>query len=240
MVVYLLWGESTALAFSTSCVPTQRFFGKDLALFSTFSPREGETATDSLKKLLQRQKEEVEETERLIKRIETAHSRQVGLDQDDIIDASNDEQLSTAASILSGFDYGFRSRSEGPTLTEIQTQNPAFVGYGPPANIVALGSQQFMRNLNAMNGEYKDEEDMVLSPRQKELQAKLETLTLDSDKIWERELAAGPIEAPWVIKLPYLVLCFLLDRVFEEKYVPHRFFLLETVARMPYFSYIGM
>lgn len=32
----------------------------------------------------------------------------------------------------------------------------------------------------------------------------------------------------------------MLDVVFEGRYVPSRFFLLETVARMPYFSYIGM
>lgn len=43
-----------------------------------------------------------------------------------------------------------------------------------------------------------------------------------------------------MIKVPYYVLCFLLDVVFEGRFVPGRFFLLETVARMPYFSYISM
>lgn len=46
--------------------------------------------------------------------------------------------------------------------------------------------------------------------------------------------------APWIIKLPYLTLCYLLDVVFENKNPFCRFFLLETVARMPYFSYITM
>ena len=32
--------------------------------------------------------------------------------------------------------------------------------YAPPANFLSLGSQQFMRNLNAILGEYKDEEDI--------------------------------------------------------------------------------
>ena len=32
-----------------------------------------------------------------------------------------------------------------------------FEGYGPPGNIFSLGSQQFMRNMNAMKGEYNDE-----------------------------------------------------------------------------------
>ena len=57
---------------------------------------------------------------------------------------------------------------------------------------------------------------------------------------WEREKSRGPIIAPLIIKIPYYVLCYLLDVVFEGRYVPSRFFLLETVARMPYFSYITM
>jgi ubiquinol oxidase len=72
------------------------------------------------------------------------------------------------------------------------------------------------------------------------MQEKLSKLTLNSTAIWERELKDGPIEAPLLIKIPYLFLCYMLDIVFEGKYVPSRFFLLETVARMPYFSYIAM
>ena len=80
----------------------------------------------------------------------------------------------------------------------------------------------------------------VLTPQQRALQDNLEQLTLNSTAIWERELADGPLEAPWIIKIPYHIICYLLDELFEGKYVPARFFLLETVARMPYFSYITM
>ena len=80
----------------------------------------------------------------------------------------------------------------------------------------------------------------VVSERQVALRAKLEQLTLNSTAIWERERAEGPIEAPLIIKVPYLVLCWFLDVLFEGKNVFSRFFLLETVARMPYFSYINM
>lgn len=98
-----------------------------------------------------------------------------------------------------------------------------------------------MRNLRAMFNEYKDEEDNpALTEKQRQLQAKLEELTLDSAAIWERERARGPLVAPWIIKIPYLVLCYLLDVVFEGRNPFSRFFLLETVARMPYFSYITM
>ncbi len=69
---------------------------------------------------------------------------------------------------------------------------------------------------------------------------KLKQLTLNSTAIWERERSRGEIVAPLIIKVPYLVLCYMLDVVFEGRYVPSRFFLLETVARMPYFSYIAM
>ena len=98
-----------------------------------------------------------------------------------------------------------------------------------------------MRNLRAMFNEYRDEEDNPsLTERQRELQRRLQELTLDSAAIWERERARGPLVAPWIIKLPYLVLCFFLDVVFEGRNPFSRFFLLETVARMPYFSYITM
>jgi len=91
-----------------------------------------------------------------------------------------------------------------------------------------------------MKGEYKEEEDIFLTPKQKNLQAQLKDLTLNSTAIWERERARGEIVAPFIIKIPYYVLCYLLDVVFEGKYAFSRFFLLETVARMPYFSYITM
>lgn len=92
-----------------------------------------------------------------------------------------------------------------------------------------------------MKGEYEDEDDETnLTQRQQDLRAEMEKLTLNSTVIWEKELADGPIVAPWVIKIPYLVVCYMLDVVFEHEYVFSRFFLLETVARMPYFTYITM
>lgn len=79
-----------------------------------------------------------------------------------------------------------------------------------------------------------------LTPKQKALQQKLKQLTLNSTAIWEREEQTEKIEAPIILKIPYLALCYMLDFVFEGRYVPSRFYLLETVARVPYFSYISM
>jgi ubiquinol oxidase len=156
---------------------------------------------------------------------------------------------SIIASVASGVDYGYTSRSEGCRSEAIKKQTSSqsstdarFDGYGPPGNIFTLGSQQFMRNLRAMIGEYTDETNnpTILTSYQRELQSQLHLLTLNSTAIWERERQRGPIIAPYLIKIPYYALCYLLDIVFEGRNVFSRFFLLETVARMPYFSYITM
>lgn len=64
-------------------------------------------------------------------------------------------------------------------------------------------------------------------------------LQLSNAAIWEREESRPPVKAPWIIKAPYLFLCVLLDTLFDGAPI-ERFYFLETVARMPYFSYITM
>lgn len=193
-------------------------------------------ATIALENLLAQQKADVRGTERLLAILESVED---GDDREDFEAEVDSETKSTAASLLSGFDYGFKSRSEG----EATKLTPGLIidglGYGgPPPNLWTLGTRQFIRNWEAIKGEYRDEEEVALTEKQDKLQAKLEQLTLNSTEIWEREFSDGPIDAPLVIKVPYLLVCYLLDVVFEDRYVPSRFFLLETVARMPYFSYI--
>ena len=73
-----------------------------------------------------------------------------------------------------------------------------------------------------------------------ELREKVLALRLDADAIWERERAREEIPAPWILKGPYLALCAMLDALFDEKKPIQRFWFLETVARMPYFSYTNM
>jgi ubiquinol oxidase len=189
------------------------------------------SAVETLKKLLDKQESEVKETKRLLERFESPAG-------DDPGNEAIKRSPSTAVSIESGFDYGFISRSEGASFSEMQGRSPE--DYYPPSNIFSLGAQQFIRNWNAILGEYRDEEPMDLSPKQQKYHDQLDQLTLSSDAIRERDLADGPIIAPIIIKIPYIFLCFILDTVFEGSSVPSRFFLLETVARMPYFSYISM
>merc|ERR1712032_1361788 len=85
-----------------------------------------------------------------------------------------------------------------------------------------------------------DDEDVCLN-----FQDELKKLSLDPEGIYERELKRQKEgdyfkKKSWIIKFPYLVLCWLLDRVYSKDRPIQRFWLLETVARMPYFSYISM
>jgi len=92
-----------------------------------------------------------------------------------------------------------------------------------------------------MEGEY-DPATGEMSRECVEIRAKLARLTLSNDAVWERETAreraGGGVETPWVVRGVYLALCVFLDKFFEDRPIP-RFWFLETVARMPYFSYIS-
>ena len=191
-------------------------------------------ARDALLKLMEKQTRDLETTKALLDNLEELKE----CDKESIQNI-NTPASTLVKSIYSGTDYGYISRSEGcrfETLDDLTDE--LFENYGPPQNIFKLGIQQFKRNLDAIKGEYN--EDVNLTRRQEKLQDQLECLTLSSSAIWERERARGEIVAPLIIKVPYYVLCYFLDVVFEGRNVFSRFFLLETVARMPYFSYITM
>ena len=80
-----------------------------------------------------------------------------------------------------------------------------------------------------------------LSAECREVREKLKRLTLDNAAVWRREKAmeaAGQgVETPWFVRGVYLALCVFLDVAFDRRPI-QRFWFLETVARMPYFSYI--
>lgn len=76
-----------------------------------------------------------------------------------------------------------------------------------------------------------------------QIRDKLKKLKLNDKGVWKREEARGSdperIRPPLLIKAAYLGLCWMLDVVFANRPI-QRFWFLETVARMPYFSYISM
>eukprot|EP00873_Tetraselmis_striata_P024274 jgi/Tetstr1/444538/TSEL_032415.t1 len=71
----------------------------------------------------------------------------------------------------------------------------------------------------------------------------LDTAVLSNDAVWDREKirdeARGPGFTPPYVRVIYLGLCYFLDFYFNNRPI-QRFWFLETVARMPYFSYITM
>ena len=118
-------------------------------------------------KLLEKQKRELRDTENLLKQLTptevTTNSTIFSLSNGS---TSMSNATSITASVFAGVDYGFVSRSEGCRFESLESQfptsdiNPKFQGYGPPANIWKLGWQQFNRNLDAIRGEYRDEENI--------------------------------------------------------------------------------
>lgn len=82
-----------------------------------------------------------------------------------------------------------------------------------------------------------------LSSQCREVRAKLRLLKLDNQKVWDREHdreARGEgVDTPWFVKGVYLALCVFLDVAYDNRPI-QRFWFLETVARMPYFSYLTM
>merc|ERR1719247_3699040 len=131
--------------------------------------------------------------------------------------------------------------------------------YGVPASFAELAVQNFRREavaiLRALRRDpaaralrqifrLDAEEPEVVDrdgngrPDAEELQ-ELQDLVLSNDAVWAREHARPQVESPLIIKLPYLALCVMLDKLFDGRPIS-RFWFLETVARMPYFSYLNM
>lgn len=138
------------------------FIHRSTAASDSPETKRKDAAVQALEKLLDRQKAEVEDTQTLLTQL-----KKLDLGKADA------QTMNRAASVLSGVDYGFVSRSEGAAFDKLHggiynatTEGSVYEKYGPPANIIELGVQQFMRNLNAIKGEYKDEADVGMSAHQ--------------------------------------------------------------------------
>ena len=138
--------------------------------------------------------------------------------------------------IRGSYDYGFSSQSNG--CDDINSRNSQ--GGAVPASALVLALSNFNRELkNLVNDLTTSSYDRTKVSLQDEAVKKLSMLQLSNAAIWEREESRPPVKAPWIIKAPYLFLCVLLDTLFDGAPI-ERFYFLETVARMPYFSYITM
>jgi ubiquinol oxidase len=133
------------------------------------------------------------------------------------------------------YDYGFVSKSAG-SLNTITTNN---AGGAVPASAIFLAFDNFKREFGNILNTFEIDKEKLSKDAFDEGRIKLKKLTLSNDAIWEREKQRPEIKAPIIIKIPYYILCILLDKLFDGDPIS-RFYFLETVARMPYFSYITM
>ena len=140
--------------------------------------------------------------------------------------------------------FGYLSRSAG-VYTESETAD----GTNLPSNAIDLAVRNFGRELPELLKTLNGTDRVVCGPNNRcsdeaaALRSKLDALVLSNDAVWQREKdreeAGGGVSAPLVLLVPYYVLCFALDVCFEDRPLS-RFWFLETVARMPYFSYVSM
>lgn len=139
---------------------------------------------------------------------------------------------------LATYDYGFISRSQGYSLSRMKALQSSSV----PPNAVILAVDNFQREFSylreSLSRLWTRGEDF-LDEEKDENRKKLRQLKLSNENIWQREFRRPAVTSPWLIKVPYFALCWLLDVLFDGKPIA-RFYFLETVARMPYFSYITM
>ena len=70
------------------------------------------------------------------------------------------------------------------------------------------------------------------------LRKSLKRLKLDDKNIWKREQNRDQVECPRFMMMIYYTICYMLDVIYKDKPI-ERFWFLETVARMPYFSYVA-
>eukprot|EP00899_Mesostigma_viride_P006933 jgi/Mesvir1/16240/Mv08494-RA.1 len=135
---------------------------------------------------------------------------------------------------LAPADYGFKSRGGSYLDEDAKLQ-------GPPPTALVVAAKNFVAESTSIWYKIRGlrEPEPELSPEVQERRAKLAQLTLSNDAIWKREYSRPQVETSPIIKVPYLFLCWLLDVVFDGRPI-QRFWFLETVARMPYFSYLTM
>ena len=195
--------------------------------FDTFEENHTTINDDNLNKLEKLLKE------REVRRIEFIAADIAVKKYENVIETSRKNENNIL--FKSTYDYGFSSKSNG-----ISNDNRTPDGGLVPSNALILASENFKR-------EFKNIYDTIFHLNNKDeksyrndvVREKLLSLQLSNKDIWDREHARPEVKAPWVIKLPYYILCVLLDNFFVGKPI-YRFYFLETVARMPYFSYITM
>ena len=146
----------------------------------------------------------------------------------------------------------FLSKNYGTIKAEIKRQDPKNYGYRPrklekQQDIIPLSFIQFcgknikkeltQKRYGFINDPYQNSTSQEESFRILNLRKELKKLKLDDKNIWIREQERDNIECPRIMLMIYYSVCYVLDLVYKDKPI-ERFWFLESVARMPYFSYV--
>ncbi|KAJ8906562.1 hypothetical protein NDN08_003055 [Rhodosorus marinus] len=113
-----------------------------------------------------------------------------------------------------------------------------------PGSAFQIGGKYFMRELNGIYSQLADEFNVLLGGRRRlSISEKLQ-FTLDDEKVKAMELAREEetqtlSSSSFISRSIYQCTCMFLDVLFVNRPIP-RFWLLETVARMPYFAYLSV
>lgn len=129
-------------------------------------------------------------------------------------------------------DYGYKS-------SKVEKQNDVI-----PMSFFKFCYVNFNKELNEKRygfqydpyskSKSKDESFAILR-----LRRSLKMLQLDDSNVWKREQRRETIECPRIALTIYYTLCHMLDMIYKDKPID-RFWFLESVARMPYFSYVAI
>lgn len=127
--------------------------------------------------------------------------------------------------------------------------SPVRLNEDQPGSAWQLGQRTFCRELGQLilafrEVKLKDLADAIQGaaglkeiPKAPELPAMVARFKLDIDKVVASETQRGVPESSPVVKAIFFALCWSLDRLYEGRPI-QKFWVLETVARLPYFSYI--
>lgn len=104
-----------------------------------------------------------------------------------------------------------------------------------PMSALQLGTQKFMSEVKQLLRAAR----FGSKVQRRHVPSFVPSLVLSNEAVMERERARPEVPTPVPVRLAYDVLCWFIDVVFEDRPI-QRFWFLETVARMPYFSYMSV
>jgi len=147
-----------------------------------------------------------------------------------------------------------KNRTYGTINAEIKRKDPKYYGYRPRKlekhqDLIPLSFIQFLgknikkeltqKRYGFIDDPYRNSTSQEESFRILNLRKELKKLKLDDANIWMREQERETIECPKIMLMAYYSVCHTLDLIYKDNPI-ERFWFLETVARMPYFSYVAV